>query len=338
MKKQFIRKTAMTVMLGVTGVLFTACAGIEKESPITAAAAIKPAEAVYGSLHLSVNPEIEIGYDEKGNVIHVHGLNEEGKRIVSSSTSYQGRPSEAVAKELVKAIYDGGYFKNRFEGQDKNIVFKLEKGSKLPSEHFLDELADEVEDAVRESGLHSETIIVYERDLDQKGMITSQKAREIALAQVGIKEAVFTEDQYDLDDGVYELEFVHNGVEYEYELDARTGKVRKADYEKNDDWDTQDLDDDADDRDDLDDRDEIHDREDQDDRDDVNDRDDVDDRYDLDDRDEVHVRDDLDDRDEIHDRDDLDDADDRYDVDDGRDDADDRHDDQDDHDGADDND
>ncbi|MDO4789304.1 MAG: PepSY domain-containing protein, partial [Johnsonella sp.] len=256
MKKLYIKKTTMAAMLGLTGLLFTACANVDKAAQMTTAAIestteaasiaemVNAASTVYGSLHLSVNPEIEIGYDEKGNVIHVHGLNEEGKRIVSSSTSYLGRPSEVVAKELVKAIYEGGYFKNRFEGQDKNIVFKLEKGSKLPSENFLDELADEVEDAVRTSGLSSATIIVNEADLNQQGMISSTKAREIALAQVGIKDAVFTEDQYDLDDGVYELEFTHNGVEYEYELDARTGKVRKADYDKNDDWDTQDLDDD----------------------------------------------------------------------------------------------
>ena len=39
------------------------------------------------------------------------------------------------------------------------------------------------------------------------------------------RNADFTEREYELDDGVYELEFTANGVEYEYEVNAFNGKV-----------------------------------------------------------------------------------------------------------------
>ena len=36
------------------------------------------------------------------------------------------------------------------------------------------------------------------------------------------------------------MEFSANGVEYEYEVDARSGKVLEADIDGNDDWDDRD--------------------------------------------------------------------------------------------------
>ena len=43
-----------------------------------------------------------------------------------------------------------------------------------------------------------------------------------------------SEEQFKLDDGKYELEFVYNGVEYEYEVSAYTGEIVKVenDYDR----------------------------------------------------------------------------------------------------------
>ena len=166
-----------------------------------------------------------------------------------------GRECAAVVNELVKEIYAGGYFATQLDGHDKNIVIKLEDGSAYPSEDFLAAVAEGVREAVGGFDVSSSTVVVDEDDLDEEGRIGVEKAREIVLTQLEIDNAVFSEGEYDLDDGVYELEFTADGVEYEYELDAVTGKVLEADREQNDDWATwdQDDDDDWDDIDDMDD-------------------------------------------------------------------------------------
>lgn len=203
---------------------------------------------VAGTVLLSVNPEIEVEYDNGGQVLEIEGLNEDGKTVVAGFEDYKGKDCRTVVNELVKEIYASGYFTNTVDGHTKNIVLKMEEGSAYPDDNFLEEVAEGVREAVNTCGIASETMTVREDDLD---------------------------------DGVYEFEFLADGVEYEYEVDARTGKILEADFDGNDDWDDRDQWDDWDelgDRDDTDDDQDDADADDQDDTDD--DQDDNDDDHD----------------------------------------------------------
>lgn len=68
--------------------------------------------------------------------------------------------------------------------------------------------------------------------------IGAQKAKEIALshAKLSGQKVTFTKANIDYDDGVavYEVEFYHNGMEYDYEINATTGKV--VDFEMDHDF------------------------------------------------------------------------------------------------------
>ncbi len=194
-----------------------------------------------GTILLSVNPEIEIEYDDQGLVVAVNGVNADGKALLANCTDYKGKTCAQVVTELVGKIYKSGEFELEMNGHAKNIVIKLEEGSAYPSEAFLDQVAQSVQAAVTANGSQSEALVVEQKDLDEKGRIGIEKAKEIVLAQLGLTEAEFTEKKYELDDGVYELEFTANGIEYEYEVDAYTGKILEADYERNDDWNKQDT-------------------------------------------------------------------------------------------------
>lgn len=68
--------------------------------------------------------------------------------------------------------------------------------------------------------------------------ITAEKAKEIALKHAGLKESEVTrlKAERDRDDGIvkYDIEFEKGRMEYDYEINAETGKILKAEKEYDD--------------------------------------------------------------------------------------------------------
>lgn len=62
----------------------------------------------------------------------------------------------------------------------------------------------------------------------QEALISLEEAKQIVFAELGVEESALTEQEYELDRGIYELDFTVNGMEYDYEVDARTGQILKA--------------------------------------------------------------------------------------------------------------
>lgn len=71
---------------------------------------------------------------------------------------------------------------------------------------------------------------------DPTGLISEARAKELALAHAGFSEdqVTFTKCKLDYDDGVtkYEVEFTANGVEYEIEINAKTGEILKSEIDQ----------------------------------------------------------------------------------------------------------
>ena len=191
-----------------------------------------------GTVLLSVNPEIEIDYDKAGNVVALTGLNADGQAVLASYTGYEGKACTAVVSELVDEINAGGYFDATIDGHEKNIVLKMERGSAYPSDQFLNDLAEAVRLVVEADQIGSQTVALDSDDYDDaygdKGYINAAAAQNILSAQLGRDDIQFVEKDYDLDDGEYEVEFVLDGVEYEYEVNAVTGKVTEMDLDYQD--------------------------------------------------------------------------------------------------------
>lgn len=245
------KKSTMFASLGLCAVLAAALSGCGSLPQAGAGQQGAGSTAAVGSILLSVNPEIEVAYDARGKVVEVEGVNDDGRSVVGGYDGYEGRDTGAVMGELVHEISDDGYFDGGINGRERNIVLKMADGSSAPSDDFMEQVADSVRTAASGCGLTSSAYALDRDDLDDSGLIGIEAAKEIVLGQLGIDpaSASFRDHEYELDDGVYELEFVYEGVEYDYEVDARTGKVLEADLEGNDDWDDRDLwdDDDADD-------------------------------------------------------------------------------------------
>ncbi len=220
-----MKKKLMTLLatLMALALLLTAC-GVPAPSAELSNGAV-------GTVLLSVNPEIEIEYDRNGLVVELEGRNADGKEVLLSYRDFEGKTVKEVLSELVELIYTSGKYDLEMNGNGKNIVVKLENGSAYPDEKFLEEIAESIRQITDSQGSQSETVVVDKTDLKENGLIGLEKAKELVLTQLGLAEATFTQKEYDLEDGVYELEFTAGGMEYEFEVDARTGKVLESDTE-----------------------------------------------------------------------------------------------------------
>ena len=233
MKKRLLA-AAVSLTLAATAVL-TGC-GQQK-------AAEGGSEAGAGTLILSVNPEIEIGYDGEGKVLTLDGRNDDGDQIVGTYPDYIGKECDIVLEDLIGAIYEEGYFADEIDGNSRNIVLQLVPGSALPEDDFLTRMSERTQNAVKNLNFSSGIVMIDDDDYDPEyakngaysPYITLEKAKEIALKQAGVSasDAVFEEKEFDFDDGtpVFELEFSAGGNHYEYDVDARTGKVIRGEHE-----------------------------------------------------------------------------------------------------------
>ena len=197
-----------------------------------------------GTLILSLNPEIEINYDSQGNVTSVQGVNDDGKEIVEGYLGYEGKDCETVLDDLIRKINEAGYFSDTVDGNQKNIVLQLAAGSLIPEDDFLENISGSTRKVIDRLSLTNKILTVdeddhdpdYAKDGNPSPYISLAKAKEIALAQANVKasDAVFEDKEFDHDDGkaVFELEFKANGYEYEYDIDAVSGKVIRAEHDK----------------------------------------------------------------------------------------------------------
>ena len=229
MKKKFYAKVfSLAAMAALSLALLTGCGSTPSEQTATAGLSGAGQTQTAGTLLLSVNPEIEVTYDDQGNVTALTGVNQEGKDILASYTGFEGKPCKTVVSELVAAINQAGYFDVTIDGHEKNIVLKVARGSQYPSDDFLSELTAAIQALVAADNIGSQMVLLDEDDYDEaygdKGYINAQAAQNILSTQLGRDDIQFVEKEYDLDDGDYEVEF-------EYEVNAVTGKVTEVEVD-----------------------------------------------------------------------------------------------------------
>lgn len=65
------------------------------------------------------------------------------------------------------------------------------------------------------------------------GEITIEEAKSIALKDAGVTDVTFIKEKRDYDDGriVYEIEFIYDNKEYDYEIEASSGRILKTDID-----------------------------------------------------------------------------------------------------------
>lgn len=98
------------------------------------------AAATSGTLVVKVNPEFEVSYDEKGNVVEVLPMNEDAGKLMEQVNDYGGKPAREVIADLIALMDKEGYIEKEVKGEGKNINIEVKYGSVMPSEDFLDDI------------------------------------------------------------------------------------------------------------------------------------------------------------------------------------------------------
>ena len=162
---------ALTLTTALALTALTACgnsagtAALPKTSG-TSTPLLEESGGTVGTVLLSVNPEIEMDYNDVGNVVALTGRNQEAQTLLASYTGYQGRPCTQVVGELVDEINALGYFDATVGGHEKNIILKLERGSAYPNDQFLNELAEAVRLVVETDQIGSQAVTLDQDDYD----------------------------------------------------------------------------------------------------------------------------------------------------------------------------
>ena len=165
----------------------------------------------------------------------------------ASDKKYIGE-EEAKKAALKHAGLDGeevSFYQCRLDCEDGVMVYEIEfYADGYEYEYDVEALTGTVRKAEREDE--------EERQLpngNANGVVSGQSAslyigktaaRKAALEHAGLKvsDVEFTKCELEEDDGTfrYEIEFYTDRYEYEYEINAKTGKIEKAEREENDDY------------------------------------------------------------------------------------------------------
>ena len=224
---------------------------------------------VKGRILVSAGPDISFAYDRDGDVLEIKGIDRAGKDFLDGQDGYLGEDCKDAVKRLVRRLDEKGWFDRETASSKNSLVIKAEKGSRYPNDNFMKEIEKGVRDVVESRDIDVYVKVVGLHALNDKGYIDRETAEKMVLEQLGLTAGDLKIKEYELDDGVYEIEVVINGVAYEVDLNAVTGEIVDMDRDDDDDdgrYDDEDDDDHDDDHDDEDDDD--HDDDDHNDRDD----------------------------------------------------------------------
>lgn len=146
----------------------------------------------------------------------------EFKYSVQEAVDTASERFEGVAKEVELDEDDGVYYYDiEMENGEDEYEVKINADDLSISEEEIDR-----EDDDREETKENQSENTTETDADFIGM---DKAVQIAKDEVGGGEV--TDKEFDREDNDYEIELVHNGSEYDVEINATTGEIKDFDQD-----------------------------------------------------------------------------------------------------------
>ncbi|WP_316568302.1 anti-sigma factor domain-containing protein [Neobacillus sp. YIM B06451] len=211
------KRNAIAKLAGMKKVWMSAAAAL-----IIMASVIFPLNSsnqVYAYMSIDVNPSIELGVNEKMQVLRMDGYNDEGKKIVSRLKDWKKEDVSEVAEKILSEIGRQGYFAKT----NKVIISTVKTGEKEEKADLrLKETVKEISDAAKRDK-HDVTIVsASAREL--------KEARKQGKTTGNYKAGVSAEQQADVNPAVKDNPAAsHSAVKANEGKSSAPGQTKKAD-------------------------------------------------------------------------------------------------------------
>lgn len=149
MKKMTVTWIALVLSL----VLLAGCAGAAApDAPAVSTEAHKS-----GSLIVSVNPKLELRFDDKGIVTSVSGLNADGRMLRNGMKETTGLETRQAVMEVIRQMIEKGYLKT--DDDTKHVELELKEGSYLPNDDFVKNIVNDLQAFLKDNKIQTKLVL-----------------------------------------------------------------------------------------------------------------------------------------------------------------------------------
>lgn len=226
----------------------------DKQKIITVKAQNEDAKKIIGDMKLE-GSDIEVGVNALIGAMLKEGYIDELKNsLLISVTGDNHQQNEELRKTL--SLHIDEYLKDSqingaIVSQTIDVTDEINKLAKqyqisIGKAEIIQELVQKNSrytfESLKDLSVNELNILLHKNDVKEINMtgevnegsyIGKEKAKQIAISDAKVTQPTYQQVELDYDDGVmiYEVEFSKNGVEYDYDIDALSGKILKKDKE-----------------------------------------------------------------------------------------------------------
>ena len=141
-----------------------------------------------GTLLLNFGAVMSLNYDNKGNVLSVSGLGDQGVVIADNLTGHVGMPAKELVNKLIHLCVEQDYF-NTTVG---TVLIRLGLTSSLPNDKFIDELKASIQEALDDMDYDTAILYIDSSVMDEEGYFNADILKILVANQLGVEELQFS--------------------------------------------------------------------------------------------------------------------------------------------------
>ena len=220
MRKGIALLLSIFMILGI----FTGCRKMNgtEDNPATVGAENTASTSV-GSLVVNAYAAVTITYDNKGVVLSIEGLNDEGDVFLQDFEDQEGNSCSDAICAFVKDTFAKGYL-----SKAGYVVVKQSKGADLPDAKFLETIQTEAQATLDKIHADAPLVMITEKELNEDGYINVNTAKVLVEKFLGVESLKNIDGTSSPVDGFYSFSVTYDAGEDNMIVNAVTGGVSQG--------------------------------------------------------------------------------------------------------------